>query len=122
MKQSTIYLRNRFNQKKSTRRFKNWKQIQLNLYQCRRCAYCKRPLHNEHQIDHVRPLSHSKSLRVNQYSNLVVTCKTCNKLKSDKTGVKYPEWVKRRKKKYRKADYKTLLELSEEAKNGFGRN
>lgn len=43
-------------------------------------------------------------------------------MKSDKTGVQYPEWVKRRKDKYARADYKTLLQISEEAKRGFSRN
>ncbi len=122
MKQSTLYLRKRFNQKKSTGRFKNWKQIQRWVFQCGRCAYCRKPLHGEIHIDHVRPLSHSSSNRINQYSNLVISCKTCNKLKSDKVGIEYPEWIKRRKEKYKNADYKTLIKLSEEAKYGFGRN
>jgi len=122
MKQSTLYLRNRFNLKKTTRRFKNWKQIQRWVYQANLCAFCRKPLHGEIHIDHIRPISHSTSNRINQYSNLVISCPTCNKMKSDKTGVQYPEWVKRRKDKYARADYKTLLQISEEAKRGFSRN
>ena len=121
MKQSTLYLRKRFNQKKSTGRFKNWKKIQRYCYQINRCAFCCKPLHGEVHVDHIRPLSHSTSNKINQYSNLVVACKTCNKMKSDKTGIQYPEWIRRRKEKFKNTDYKTLIKLSEEAKHGFGR-
>lgn len=119
MKQSTLILRKKFQQKKTTRRFRNWKKIQRWVYQCGRCAYCRRMLSGEVHIDHVRPLSHSRSQRINNYSNLVISCKTCNKLKSDTTGVEYPEWIIRRKRRAKNASYIDLLRLSEEIENGY---
>ena len=119
MKKSTLILRKRFQQKKATNRFKNWKKIQRWVYQCNRCAHCRKVLSGEVHIDHIRPLSHSKSPRINNYSNLVISCKTCNRLKSDQTGVDYPEWINRRKRNYRYAPYSELIKLSEEIKHGF---
>ena len=116
MKRSTLRLRNRFNNKRNTRRFKNWKSIQRMVFQCNRCAYCRKLLRGEVHVDHVRPLSHSTSDRINNYSNLVVACKNCNKIKGCTVGVEYPEWVARRKSKFRQADYKYLLKLAEEMK------
>lgn len=119
MKQSTRLLRNRFNKKKTTQRFKNWKLIQRYLVQANLCCFCKKPLHGEVHIDHVNPISHSSSNRVNNYSNLVITCKICNKIKSDKTGIQYPEWVKRRKNKLKNVKYADKIKLSEEIKHGY---
>lgn len=118
MKQSTVQLRKRFNQKKTSNRFKNWKQIQRYVFQLGRCAWCLKPLHGEVHIDHVRPLSHSKSKRINNYTNLVVSCKTCNRLKADQTGFAYPNWITRRKNKCKNTPYTDLIKLSEEIKNG----
>lgn len=120
MKQSTILLRKRFSQKKKTTRFRNWKLIQRYVYQANRCAYCLKPLHGEVHVDHVRPISRSKSNRVNDYANLVVSCKTCNRLKLDQTGFKYPEWIIRRKNKCKHTPYIDLIKLAEEIK--YGRN
>ena len=119
MKKSTIILRRKFNQKKTTNRFRNWKKIQRWVYQLNRCAYCRKTLGGEVHIDHVSPLSHSKSQRINNYANLVISCKTCNRLKSDQTGVDYPEWINRRKRNYRYTPYSELIKLSEEIKHGF---
>ena len=118
MKQSTLILRKRFQQKKATNRFKNWKQIQREVWQANRCAYCLKPLCGEVHIDHVRPISHSKSNRINNYSNLVISCKTCNRLKLDKTGIEYPDWIIRRKNHYKKCSYGDLIRISEEMKYG----
>lgn len=118
MKQSTLRLRKRFQQKKATNRFKNWKRIQRYVYQMNRCAWCLKPLRGEVHIDHVRPISHSRSVRINDYNNLVISCKTCNRLKLDQTGFKYPTWITRRKNKCRNTQYIDLIKLSEEIKNG----
>lgn len=118
MKQSTLRLRKKFQQKKVTKRFKNWKQIQRWCWQLNRCAYCRKVLSGEVHLDHVRPLSHSTSDRINNYNNLVICCKICNKLKSDNTGVDYPEWINRRKQRFRNMHYRDLIKLSEEIKNG----
>lgn len=121
MKRSTLILRKRFQQKKATNRFKNWKKIQREVWQCNRCSYCRKPLYGEIHIDHVRPLSHSKSDRINNYSNLVICCKTCNRLKLDKTDVEYPDWIIRRKKKFKNCSYGDLLRIAEEMKYGRAR-
>ena len=118
MKQSTLRLRKKFQQKKATNRFKNWKKIQREVFQSNRCAYCRRVLTGEVDLDHVIPLSHSKSDRINNYSNLVICCKTCNRLKLDRTGIDYPEWIIRRKKRFKNCSYSDLLKISEEIRNG----
>ena len=122
MKQSTKKLRRKFQQKKTTNRFRNWKKIQRWVWQCNRCAYCRKPLLGEVQIDHVRPVSHYKSERINNYNNLVLTCRTCNRLKLDKTGVEYPEWILRRKRKTQYTAYKDLLKIAEEIRDGSSKN
>lgn len=123
MKQSTLKIRKRFEQKKATRRFKNWKLVQRYCFQGNRCAWCKKTLNGEVHIDHVRPISHYRSEKINNYNNLVISCKTCNKLKSDQTGFVYPEWILRRKQKCKIASYSDLIKIAEEIRNGRnGRN
>lgn len=88
--------------------------IQRYLYQMNCCAYCKRKLTSSAQIDHVSPICRTKNKRVNQYANLVISCATCNRLKGIQANVVYPIWVAERRSKFRKVEYKKLLEMAEQ--------
>ena len=111
MKRQTQRLRNQFNNKKNTTRFHNWYTIQRFAIQMNRCGYCFRVLNGNAQIDHVNPVC-SGNKSVNNYSNLIICCKTCNRLKGIKRGVEYPRWIVERKNKLSKLNRKDLLLLA----------
>lgn len=74
---NTDRFRNEFNEMKNTNTFKEWKMSQ---YRCQngQCAWCKCHLdiHSPNtQVDHLKPLCQGGT---NDYSNLVLACKSCN--------------------------------------------
>lgn len=96
-------MRLQFQNRYNTDRFRNWKRLQL-LYQNWKCAYCRCDLHGiKYEIDHVRPLysARKKTSRLNNYSNLVISCRECNRKKGISTNYSYPEWIKKNRDKIR---------------------
>lgn len=118
MKKSTIKYRKQFEKRKANKSYWNWRDIQQYVFQINRCAYCRRSLSDDRQVDHVNPISHATSKSVNYRSNWVISCPTCNKIKSDTAGVEYPQWVARRKEKFKKMKHTELLKLARRMKNG----
>lgn len=110
--QSTRQRRNEFRVQRSSERFKVWRIIQRYAVQLNRCAYCRRQLVGPTIVDHVRPVSSQRNATVNSYANLVVSCRMCNLRKSYRTGVDYPEWVRRRVQRLRNYNRQELLNLS----------
>lgn len=54
------------------------------------CAYCEVPLFGVYHVDHMTPLSRGGS---NDWSNLAITCPSCNLRKNAKTTEEYVEEV-----------------------------
>lgn len=46
------------------------------------CAYCEKPLQANYEVDHMVPLSRAGA---HHWSNLAITCRTCNRRKHAKT-------------------------------------
>jgi 5-methylcytosine-specific restriction endonuclease McrA len=51
-----------------------------------RCAYCETALEASYHVDHMTPLSRGGS---NDWSNLAITCASCNREKGTMTAVEY---------------------------------
>ncbi len=69
--------RREFEEMKQTEFFKRWRKAQ---YECQggKCAYCLKCIElysSNTQVDHVRPLC---KCGTNEYSNLVLACRSCN--------------------------------------------
>lgn len=75
--------RDSFERKKKTTAFKRWRKYQYLKAQKGKCFYCKRQIKGVWVTDHLIPLFRGGT---SAYSNLVVSCWTCNSRK----GIKLP--------------------------------
>lgn len=73
----------------------NKEKIKIRENQNDSCYYCNKKLFNAGEYDHMTPLSRGGS---NSSSNLVLSCRTCNRDKREKTAAEYFLWLKSRKK------------------------
>lgn len=56
-----------------------------------RCAYCERELDEHFHVDHMTPVCRGGR---NDWTNLAITCPTCNLRKNRKTVVEFMEYLK----------------------------
>ena len=68
-------------------------KIDIRINQNDSCYYCNKKLFNTGEYDHMTPLSRGGS---NSSANLVLSCRTCNRDKRDKTAEEYFSWLKSR--------------------------
>lgn len=55
-----------------------------------KCAYCRRPLGDEFEVDHIMPIALGGS---NWISNIQLTCKSCNRKKNAKHPIEFAKEI-----------------------------
>lgn len=73
--------REAFERKKKTAAFKRWRRHQYTVTQGGKCYYCRKAIKGAWNTEHVIPLFRGGT---SSYSNLVISCWTCNKKKGIK--------------------------------------